>query len=386
MNHTPSLIEVDATWVKKYKGDSVIELGPGNRIGQLLHTKSEDRVKKDGLSGCYGIRLESGWRKPPTNGWAVLRYPGGCPGGFVPPNANNTISLLRKEQFGWITSELEPLRDYRILRDDEVKQTYIVDAHQVKLPTMTLNATGKFRWQAAEDYAYVESFPKIPYMIQLYGGLRDSPSYERAMHPPAGIQKGYDSVSQTFVARSSSVIDVVILNNSSFVSNSTEVHVWHFHSSKFQHVASGEGDYPAEALRKARQEKGWKTPLPSDMITVWPGTGSGFYNKTIPQGTSGSWSLFRYEVRADQSGIWPLHCHMVPHLVSTEQSSARGYEQRSGKSSVVADDFLCTPTGNGHGNDHRRGPGAHRAHTHLLRRPQLPLVRTQRKSALYAHA
>lgn len=125
------------------------------------------------------------------------------------------------------------------------------------------------------------------------------------MNPVSGRQRGYDNTSHSFVVQSPSVIDVVILNNSSFT-RQLDVHPWHFHSSKFWHIASGTGNFTAQGFAAARAQ-GWKKPIKKDMITVWPMPGSSYRNEPIGPMQSGGWSVFRYRVEEAQMGVWPLH-------------------------------------------------------------------------------
>lgn len=159
LNHTQTIIEYDATFIKPHTGDSVLEIGAGDRFATLVQTKTQAQVNQDGLDGCYWFRLESGWRLPAANGWAVLRYPGGCNnnrqgqnGGWSPPITNNSIQILRPQQFGWIVKDLEARDEQEQVPDDsEVAMMYDLEARLfATTPGVPVNASAA-RWQGSEN-------------------------------------------------------------------------------------------------------------------------------------------------------------------------------------------------------------------------------------------
>lgn len=138
LNHTQKLVEADGTYLKPYRLNA-IEIASGQRYSTLIKTKSKEEVDEDRINGCYWVRMESQWRSPAINGWALLRYPG-CQNDvdqkqLQPPQTNNSIAILPKGQFGWLSSQFEPLPGYRhgyiYPSDDEVTRRVIIDTRQV---------------------------------------------------------------------------------------------------------------------------------------------------------------------------------------------------------------------------------------------------------------
>lgn len=45
------------------------------------------------------------------------------------------------------------------------------------------------------------------------------------------------------------------------------------------------------------------------MVNVYPADGK------IDPRTGGGWSMIRYQAVAEDAGVFPLHCHMSPHML-----------------------------------------------------------------------
>ena len=88
------------------------------------------------------------------------------------------------------------------------------------------------------------------------------------------------------------VVDLV-LQNAPALNGVEEQHPWHMHGGAFWVMAWGEGDWPgAQAAAQLMQSP----PPLKDTATLPPG----------------GWLWLR--LRADNAGIWPLHCHILWHL------------------------------------------------------------------------
>ncbi|CAO1628463.1 unnamed protein product [Parajaminaea phylloscopi] len=314
------LVEVDGTDIKPTKL-SVLELASGQRYGSLLHTKSRSDVERDAAQskdpttrrGCYWIRIESQWRHPATNGWAVLRYPAaeGCgTGDWTPPLANNSETMIPRSKLGWISHELEPLdNSYAMPADERVSRRLVIDTQQTH---RAANSKG-IVWRESGIVYNETSQSRPPYLLELYQGLRERPSWLRAMENR--LRPGWDDQSETYVAQGGEVLDIVIVNRPSKLSGHVEVHSWHLHSRKFHHLASGPGSFSDAALARARGQ-GYRRPVPRDTVAVWPEPGSTLNESdTLLPEESGGWTVLRYEATQAQAGVWLLHCHLVFHMV-----------------------------------------------------------------------
>lgn len=317
-NHTMILVEADGTYLQPHSVE-VVELGAGQRYGALLHSKPHSQVVADHTDGCYWVRLEAQWRKPATRGWAVLRYPGGCQGGFIPPTSKNSESLISPAMNGWISGDLEPLlrRIRRPMPDDtRVIRRQVIRVQQTARST---NSTSDV-WRDNGDVYNETTTTDTPYLIQLFLSSTPQPSYERAMDNRT--QVGWDETTKTFVARQGEVLDIVIINQASLLSHQVEIHPMHFHSSRSWHLASGTGNFSDEALAEVRKT-GYRRPVPRDTIMLWPGPGSSLdaQDKLPSDDSAGGWTVLRYEVQRGEAGVWPLHCHILFHQVMGMSSS-----------------------------------------------------------------
>ncbi|UZJ53721.1 hypothetical protein CBS101457_003041 [Exobasidium rhododendri] len=322
-NHSQELVAVDGSHIKPIIVD-YIEVMSGQRYDTLLHTKTREDVQSDRTGGCYLIRLESRYRNPATNGWAVLRYPDSTchiDATSAYPH-NNTLNYLPKAQFGWISDQFAPHEDAEEVAptDEEVTRRVFLNTQQIPVfPTKKGS-----RWTVDKEF-FNETYPldgteepiPAPYLIQLFKKERIAPSYHRAMHPPPGAQVGLDPLSRVFVGREGEVIDIVLVNNASVVGKNTEAHPWHFHGQDHYTVAMGEGDFTEQGFREARRR--FSSPIARDTTGVWPGTGDSSVVPAIrlPVKSSGAWSVLRYKVprNRDGNGMWLLHCHFAFHLV-----------------------------------------------------------------------
>ena len=69
-------------------------------------------------------------------------------------------------------------------------------------------------------------------------------------------------------------------------------------------MAQGQGDFNNASLHEGT----FSHPYKRDMVNVYPAEG-----KLIPT-QIGGWSMIRYQASANDAGVFPLHCHMSPHL------------------------------------------------------------------------
>ncbi|PWN30325.1 Cupredoxin [Jaminaea rosea] len=311
LGHNQRLVEADGTYLRPL-GVQTLEFGAGQRYGTLLKTKSAADIDRDKKNGCYWVRLEAQWRKPSTHGWALLRYPSCKVTTARPPTVNNSETLLPVANFGWVQSELavHPKSNIRAMPSDaEVTRRQIISIQQDHTFPGSLGDV----WRQNHYVYNEETTTRVPYLIQLYLNMTEKPSYTRAMNNSSAT--GWDELSKTYVAKQGEVLDIVLINRPSLLSRQVEIHPMHFHSSKAWHLASGHGNFSDKALAAARRS-GYKNPVPRDTFNIWPEPGSSL-NATdiLPTGGAGGWTVLRYEVTAEESGVWPLHCHILAHQV-----------------------------------------------------------------------
>ncbi|KAK0522214.1 hypothetical protein OC842_006531, partial [Tilletia horrida] len=325
LSHTLDIIAADGTYLEPIRNQAHVEILPGQRYDLVLRSKSAEEVRAEGKGGCYWIRMESRWRSPTWGGWGLLAYPSCTPvarartmraGPPLPPGTTtDSAHLLPGAKFGWIADEFAPLRwsgADRMAdapRDEEVVRRIVIHSQQIRaLP----NDTGSRFIENGHTYNEDDTTP-VPYLIKIFNKLVDEPSYERAMQ---GTPKGYDKLTDTYVAKSGEVFDVVLINNASELGRNVESHPWHGHSFKQWTIASGMGNFSEQALTAARAH-GYKRPIARDTHAVWPGPGASALNETLPANSSGGWTMIRYRVAQDglDAGAWLLHCHVLLHAV-----------------------------------------------------------------------
>ena len=363
------LIEADGSYLEPLPTDTV-EIGAGQRYSWLIHTKTKEQVAADGTGGVYWIRLESRWRAGPS-GWARLVYPSvadqtdtqSLPSPPYYANDNTTAAtarLLPNETFGWRTGELAPLPYYTepCPRDDEVTRTVIIDQQQIRFPVPGQNTTG-VRWAENQPLAmrtmgvYNEDGTQASFPTPLLVDLLRDPSFaqgildrtasaemdnstlctlidctlagERERALQHHLFQGYDPVAGVYVGHPGEVIDIIIINKPSALSNQTEIHPWHMHASKHWTVGIFAGTFSFAAYDDKRGKSAgtstkdlvsYANPVPRDTTVLYAGPGASYTNETVsdPLRNDGGWAVLRYRVGASNSGAYPLHCHIAYHL------------------------------------------------------------------------
>lgn len=282
-----------------------------------------------GNGGCFWMRIETQWRRPGTNGWAALRYPGGCTS-LEPPSSNNSLALLAPATALWISGDLQPLHSSQsseMPSDNRVVRRQTIDGQQ----TRPAHRSKAVVWQdSGVVYNETGTLPTMPYLLQLYSGSREAPSMFRALGNQSTV--GWDERTRTFVAARDEVVDVLITNRPSSISSQVELHPWHFHH-KSWHVASGTGNFSEAALAAIRSKGLYAKPILRDTFTVWPVPGSTLDPQDVlPAGGMGGWTLIRFQVQSGDAGVWPLHCHLHFHMAmgmsSTFALDTDSFDQR----------------------------------------------------------
>ncbi|PWN51411.1 L-ascorbate oxidase [Violaceomyces palustris] len=321
LNHTMDLIEADGTYLEKVEVD-YLEIASGQRYSVLLKTKSKEQVRKETTDGIYWMRLESRWRAGPS-GWARIKYTTTKREASKPPFIDDNRRILANETFGWISSSLSPLRTsaatsafhYEKVPDDsEVTRSVLINGQQIAAGA---NLKG-VAWNV-NDYAYSEETTSTePYLVEIYKGTKSAPGYDKLDEDDDDGQC-YDAKQHIYLARPGEVIDIVLINQPSNISQQTEVHPWHLHSRKHWVIAMGQGDYDPDEVRRIRSEGkgGFKDPILRDTTNVYASPGASYLgsSSTVPKGHQGGWAVLRYRVEQEDAGVYPLHCHWFFHQV-----------------------------------------------------------------------
>ncbi|KAK0542527.1 hypothetical protein OC844_007773, partial [Tilletia horrida] len=266
LSHTLDIIAADGTYLEPIRNQAHVEILPGQGTIWFCGPIARARTMRAGQP-------------------------------LPPGTTTDSAHLLPGAKFGWIADEFAPLRwsgADRMAdapRDEEVVRRIVIHSQQIRaLP----NDTGSRFIENGHTYNEDDTTP-VPYLIKIFNKLVDEPSYERAMQ---GTPKGYDKLTDTYVAKSGEVFDVVLINNASELGRNVESHPWHGHSFKQWTIASGMGNFSEQALTAARAH-GYKRPIARDTHAVWPGPGASALNETLPANSSGGWTMIRYRVAQD---------------------------------------------------------------------------------------
>lgn len=348
-----TLIEADGSYLNAFDVD-YLEFTTGQRYSALYKSKSRSEVQKDGSGGVYWMRIESRWRAGPSM-WVKITYPSSSSTALPPlEKGSENTQLLPKETFGWVTSQLSPLSipggpawwyGNQMPSDSEVTRTVVIDTQQVKFyPSLK-----GVRW-AENGEEYNESLPTTtPYLVRTFLGDIDFPSasqFSSAMDNPtssptlSGMHdiisntteemeaakqrhwaQGYDQSLNMYFAKQGEVIDIILVNRPSALSNSTEIHPWHMHSHKHWTRTIQPGTFNFTSLSKLysttpHSPSGYNYPIQRDTTVVYAGPGAAFLNQTVanPATNDGGYAVLRYKVEKENAGVFLLHCHIQFHL------------------------------------------------------------------------
>lgn len=347
------LIEVDGGYIDAFEVDRV-ELTTGQRYSALYTSRSKAQVQNDGTAGVYWMRIESRWRSGPSM-WVKILYPKSSSksASVAPPvdtSLKTDIQLLPNETFGWVTSSLSPLSKRNgpqwwysepMPKDSQVTRTVVLDAQQVKF-----YSSGKGVKWADNGEVYNESHPSpVPYLMRTFLGDLPFPSaqqFSSALYNPTtyqtsgGIQaiiapeaeeasaakrrkwaQGYDEKLNMFFAKQGQVIDIVIVNRPSEISQSVEMHPWHMHSNKHHTRTIQAGSFSFQRLESLYSSStGYQNPIQRDTTVVYAAPGAAYLKETIsnPSINDGGFAVLRYKVDPSNAGIFLLHCHIQFHL------------------------------------------------------------------------
>lgn len=294
-SHDVQIIEADGHYTKSLN-TSFLQIGSGQRYSVLLTAKSEEELNKINKRQFY-IQMTTLERPANLTNFAVLDYSGGkdtdlktVPSTLPLPQAS-TVS-------GWLDYELEPLHedaDFPTL--EEVTRRVIIDVHQ--------NVSTRTIW-LQNGYDWVQSFPKSPYLVDIYNGNLDTDeSYDRAI----SRGNGFDNITRTFPANVGEVLEIVWQNQGTQSNGGVDVHPFHAHGRHVYDIGGGDGQYNAtlneEQLQKAH-------PVLRDTSMLYR-----YRSQSTALAPSG-WRAWR--IRVTDAGVWMYHCHILQHMVMGMQT------------------------------------------------------------------
>lgn len=309
-NHTLSLIEADGTDLIPTDLDH-LEFAPGQRYSTIIKTKSRAQVREDGRNGLYVIKLSSRWRSPGLESFAVLRYslnntsvldksPYIQMRGDVAFEKSKEVYALPPETYDWYTRRLHALIDSPPPRNIN-KTLLVVEIQQAVWGMKGLQ--WKMNGKTYHETNLTEN--KDPILVQLYKSLHNMTNGSARKKDLTGYI--YDAVKDIYALEAGQVIDIILVNLAG-PSGKTDLHPMHMHGRKFWVMAAGPGNYSERTLERDKVLH----PYRRDTVNIYPGPG---FSDTIAPGQAGGYVLIRYEASARDAGVFPLHCHIVPHLV-----------------------------------------------------------------------
>jgi iron transport multicopper oxidase len=268
--HNQTTVEIDGVYVKPASANSdnlLTRVAPGQRQGVLITTKN-DTSKNYAIFDTMDVNMlfiNKGIIPPPSNyntnvtGWLVYNESAPLPD---PPvfhelgNANFFDDL-----------NYEPLDEEPLLEP--------VD-HQIVINGNAANVSGISRF-AVNGTTYLSQ--KVPslYTAMTTDNYSSNPTVYGQVNP--------------FVVKKGEIVELVINNLN------TNLHPWHMHGHQFQVLDRPD---PLYGVFNGTYRDGFphKSPIRRDTVML----------------QDSSWAVIRF--RADNPGVWLLHCHIEMHVAS----------------------------------------------------------------------
>ena len=333
--HVMQIIEADGSATKPVNTQT-IELGIGQRLSTLIQTKSAAQIQADGQGGLYLIKIAMLWRQPQVIQYAILRYTtattqkistpsDGTDIGYIdlgnPPTIAgrsldviaNTAMTIPKENVNW-DDIIEPYINQNMSSNNA---QFILPVHFYMqsesiggLPTVAFQVNGRKYWEYNQT--------DVPYLVQIYeqqqGGQSSAKNHRLLASPTA---RGYDAQSDTYVLQPGDVVDIILImepyrypNGSDIPNNKPDHHPFHLHSRKFWVLGRGSDSFNQQTYLSGGYNLRPKN-IRRDTIPVYPNRAG---NQQVASGSWG-WTAIRYQASPYDSMIFPLHCHISPHLL-----------------------------------------------------------------------
>ncbi|CAJ2512777.1 Uu.00g008960.m01.CDS01 [Anthostomella pinea] len=303
-----TIIEADGQATEKAETDHM-QLGSGQRYSALLETKPERNLN----GKCeYWIRYETRERPTEASGYALLRYKSDkCDDSEkkLPDESPVKLSRDRKPLTEWMEYTLTPKDggDDFPTREEVTRTVYIEVKQHVIDGSYDGSINGGFQWSMnglGWDEEAQEKDKSAPYLITAYNEEK-TPDYDAALK-----NKGWDPETRAFPARVGEVLEIVWQSNSG-PTGGLDLHPMHAHGQHYWDLGAGSGEY--DAKKNDKKLDGY-IPMRRDTTMLHR-----YEEKTKPNTVNG-WRAWRIRVTKENVGAWPMHCHVLPHMIMRMQT------------------------------------------------------------------
>ncbi|KAK3991488.1 putative L-ascorbate oxidase [Cladorrhinum sp. PSN332] len=296
-----TIVQVDGSEYNAPVTTGHIQLGAGQRFDVLFKTKTAEELAAAGNKSTFFIQFETIRRPEAYRGFGVLRYSQNVQ---VPAAPADAVVNLPTNVTDWLEYTFQPLypETNKAPTTEEVTRRIVIDCVQ-KFD----DKTGQVVWEL-NGLPWTEFTYHSPILVDIYQrGAEAVPDYDFAVN-----NRGWDPKTQAFAAKVGEVLEIVLQNTGSLVSNGgVETHPFHAHSKHYYDIGSGPGKYDADANNKRLAETGYK-PVKRDttMMFAYPGQ--------VGLGEPAGWRAWRTKVT--DAGVWMIHCHILAHMMMGMQS------------------------------------------------------------------
>ncbi|KAK4225731.1 putative L-ascorbate oxidase [Podospora fimiseda] len=297
-----TIVQIDGSEYNVPVTTDHIQLASGQRFDILFKTKTtEELVATFGNRSTFFIQFETLGRPQAYRGYAVLRYNQNVqvPAAPAAPPVN-----LPANYTDWLEYTFEPLFPEKNVAPttEEVTRRIIIDCVQ-KYDDKTGQVVWEFNGLPWTEFTY-----DSPVLVDIYQrGEEAVPNYEACIN-----NRGWDPKTQAFGCKVGEVLEIVLQNTGSLVTNGmAESHPFHAHSKHYYDIGSGPGKYDAEANNKRLAETGHR-PVLRDTTMLFA------YSNQVGPGEPAGWRAWR--TRVTDAGVWMIHCHILAHMMMGMQS------------------------------------------------------------------
>lgn len=288
------VIQADGQYTKPHTIDHM-QLSSGQRFDALFCTKTKEEL---GNQTDYYIQFETKDRPAVYTGFGVLRYHNAQPQIIKAPTKAPLV--LSNATYDYLEYALEPLVPNDFPHASEVTR-------RVRINNVQLQQSATI-WQL-NGLNWTETTPanSPPYLVDIYkNGPSAMPNYTAAL-----ANGGWDPETLTWPAKLGEVIEIILDNTGSLVSNNGgfDYHPFHLHGAHFYDCGSGNGTYDPVANEKKLANY---NPVKRDTTNLYR------YQTKSTAGTQEGWRCWR--LRVQDAGCWMLHCHVLQHMLMGMQS------------------------------------------------------------------
>lgn len=284
-----TVIAADARYTKPHDIDH-IQIGTGQRFDILIPGKSEAELQSLGRT-TFVMQMETKNRPAMYTGFAIFRYnPSEVPSTNIDvrlPSPSNTYDYLEYA--------LEPASPNGFPAAAEVtRRVYL---------TVIQDGSGSahIRWYE-NNLDWTEDAEPRPLLVDIYQqGQAAIPNYTLALE-----NGGWDPKMKAWPAKIGEVLEIIIQNTGSKVSNNggLDIHPFHAHAGHYYDIGTGNGTY--DPVENEKRLNGYN-PVLRDTTYLYK------FASSAPPGQVASWRGWR--VRVSVAGAYLIHCHILQHMI-----------------------------------------------------------------------